>query len=326
MKRFNMIYLPILLVFLLLKISPAVDAKNLQRSFEVKAGGLLILDTDVGSVKIFSWDQPKVDVQVFREFRGWDEDRISDFLENFPIEFSQQNSTIEITGHLKKGWKMTWKNFSVSYEIRVPDKFNLDLRTSGGSISVDDLEGKVEAKTSGGSLNFGNINGSVLANTSGGSISLKGCTADVSLRTSGGSITTGKVGGKTDAHTSGGSIHITQSLGDVVAQTSGGSITIEEAMGSIDANTSGGSVNIAILKQPKEDCRLETSGGTVNVSLAKDIAMNIDARTHSGRVKSEIPISATGKKKEDWVIGTINGGGPELYLRTSGGNIYINER
>jgi DUF4097 and DUF4098 domain-containing protein YvlB len=288
MKRFNMIYLPILLVFLLLKISPAVDAKNLQRSFEVKAGGLLILDTDVGSVKIFSWDQPKVDVQVFREFRGWDEDRISDFLENFPIEFSQQNSTIEITGH--------------------------------------DLEGKVEAKTSGGSLNFGNINGSVLANTSGGSISLKGCTADVSLRTSGGSITTGKVGGKTDAHTSGGSIHITQSLGDVVAQTSGGSITIEEAMGSIDANTSGGSVNIAILKQPKEDCRLETSGGTVNVSLAKDIAMNIDARTHSGRVKSEIPISATGKKKEDWVIGTINGGGPELYLRTSGGNIYINER
>jgi hypothetical protein len=326
MKYFNLIYFPILLIFLLLKVSSAMDAKTVQRSFEVKAGGLLILDTDLGSIEILSWDQPKVDVEVFREFRGWDEDKISDFLENFPIEFSQQNNTIEITGNLKRDWKTPWKNVSVSYAIRVPNKFNLDLRTSGGSISVDDLEGKVEAKTSGGSLTFGNINGPVLANTSGGSISLKGCNADASLRTSGGSITIGKVDGKIDAHTSGGSISIKQSLGDVIAKTSGGSITAEEVMSSIDANTSGGSVNVAILKQPKGNCRLETSGGTVNISLAKDIAMDIDARTHSGRVKSDMAISTTGKKKEDWVRGSINGGGPELYIRTSGGNIYINER
>jgi Toastrack DUF4097 len=315
-----------LLPFFLHDLALSKDVKNLQKTFEVAAGGSLILDTDLGSIRIYSWDQMQVKIDVSLEFRGWDGKEITDFLGNDPIKFTQRKNTIEITGPLKNDWKKNLKNLAVSFEVYVPKKFNLDLSTAGSSIWVNDIEGKVETRTSGGTLNLGNIDGPVLAKTSGGSINLEGCTMDADLQTSGGSILVGRMGGDVKTHTSGGSITIEKSRGSIIAETSGGSIKVEEAMNSIEAITSGGSISAFISKQPGENCRLETSGGSVNVTLAEDVALNIDARSHSGKVNSELAVSINGNKSDDWLRGTLNGGGVELYLRTSGGNIYLQGR
>jgi hypothetical protein len=49
---------------------------------------------------------------------------------------------------------------------------NQKLFPSGGSISIENLEGQVHSKTSGGSLQFGHIGGPVEGETSGGHIKL----------------------------------------------------------------------------------------------------------------------------------------------------------
>lgn len=144
---------------------------------------------------------------------------------------------------------------------------------------------------------------------------------NVDLKTGGGSINLSDLKGTVEANTSGGSISLGSIEGDVNVQTSGGAIRVEEVAGNIDAHTSGGSINAKISKQPSDDCSLRTSGGSVTVYLAPEIAVDLDASTSGGRVKSEFDVDGTSKKKR--ISGKINGGGPNLVLKTSGGSVRI---
>jgi DUF4097 and DUF4098 domain-containing protein YvlB len=311
-----------LVIFMVLGLSGLRSVKaeelddQIERTFTVNAGGTLTVDTDRGSIEVTTNMGNEVKVRVIKE-RG--------NASGFDVDMTQTGSDVEIIGDLKGNW-LDWgsNRLRVKFIISVPEKYNVDLNTSGGSISVSDLEGKVMLKTSGGSLDVGRVSGPVYGRTSGGSIHLDGSKADVDIKTSGGSISIGEVNGVVDAHTSGGSINIKKATGQIKAYTSGGGIVVEEVQASIDAKTSGGSVRVYLSRQPENDCRLKTSGGSINLSMGSDIGIDIDAKTSSGKVKSDFSISGEVNKRS--VRGKINGGGPELYLRTSGGDIVISKK
>jgi DUF4097 and DUF4098 domain-containing protein YvlB len=303
------------------------ENETIEKTFPVKAGGNLTIDSDFGSIEVESSAQNQVEVKVVQEFRGWSRDEVNEFLKDFKVEFDHTGNDVQIVAKYRRSRKKDlWEDLKIKFIVNVPKKFNVDLNTAGGSISVANIEGNVKAHTAGGSLSFGHIIGPVEGHTSGGSINLQSCTGDAYIRTSGGSITMGEVDGEVDARTSGGSVTVRKGKGEVNVSTSGGSISVDEVMGAVDANTSGGSVTAYISEQPQKDCRLKTSGGTVTVYLDRDIGVYLDAKTSSGRVDCEFDILIKGQADKNWLRGEINGGGPDLYLRTSGGNIYIEKK
>ncbi len=309
------------ILFLTAMCSLADYEDSIKKSFDVEKNGMLTIESDVGSIEIKSHAKAVVKVEILRTL---DSKRLVD---NVMTEFEHREADVTITTEVKKGLFGFGRGIKLKYLITVPQQYNVDLTTAGGTISVDDLTGKVDSKTSGGSLSFGNIDGPVNGTTSGGNIRMDGCKGTAMIKTSGGSIKLGRVDGDVKAKTSGGSISIDKAVGSVNAKTSGGSIKVTEVRGDIQASTSGGSVTAHIAEQPKGDCHLSTSGGSVKVYLNKEIKVDIDAKTSGGRVKTDLPISVTvqGEAKKNMLQGSINGGGPELYLRTSGGNIYINK-
>ncbi|MCZ6507495.1 MAG: DUF4097 family beta strand repeat-containing protein [Acidobacteria bacterium] len=283
----------------LVLIAPAVAlADTVERTFDVAPGGTLKIDTDQGSIDIRSAPGNQVRIRVERKARsGSDAD--------FELRFEQRGDDVIVTGERPgSGWFGS-RRFRVRFEIEVPQRYNLDLDTSGGSISIADLEGDVDCHTSGGSISIDDIDGKV------------------DCRTSGGGIDIGRIEGSVLAKTSGGSIRIDRSGGSVVAKTSGGNITVHEVLGSIEATTSGGNIKATISQQPQADCRLSTSGGRVELALASSIAVDLDAKTSGGRVNVDLPVTVQGHLGRSSLQGKINGGGPQLYLRTSGGSIYI---
>lgn len=143
------------------------------------------------------------------------------------------------------------------------------------------------------------------------------------LNTGGGSIAIEKLSGSVEAFTSGGSIKLGEIEGDVEVKTSGGSIRVEDVAGNIEAHTSGGSIKAKLSKQLTEDCKLTTSGGSIAVHLAPSMAVELNASTSGGRVSSEFDVDGSAKKTR--IRGSINGGGPELTLRTSGGSVSVKE-
>jgi hypothetical protein len=289
----------------------AAQGAETSKTFNVGDGGLLEVDTDVGSIEVSASGSGTVTVKVLRSGSRADE---------LELDFSQSGDNVSVRGEMPRRGLFGGSSPRVRFVITVPRTYNVDLKTSGGSISVGSLTGQARVKTSGGSLDLGKIDGQIWGRTSGGSIVVDGCTEDVDVDTSGGSIEIGEVDGRVKARTSGGSIVVKQGL-DVDAETSGGSIRVEEVKGSVRAETSGGSIRAYISKQPSGDCRLTTSGGGVNVYLATDIALDISAHA-SGRVYCDLELSTVEKSKRS-LTGKLNGGGPELYLSTSGGNVEI---
>lgn len=287
--------------------------ETITKSYDVSPGGTLNVDTDLGSIEVEAIDRSTVEIKILQKVRTSSEKKADKILKDLEIDIYQKGNDVYIQADYEKhGWQKFWDNISkhlrVKYIISVPRVYNVDLKTKGGSISVEGTEGKVESSTSGGSLSFNYIVGDIYGKTSGGSISI------------------GEVEGDIDIHTSGGSIRIAQARGKVNAHTSGGGITVEEVMGAIQAHTSGGSVKAYISLQPSSSCRLTTSGGSVTVTMKNDIAVDINAKTSGGRIHTDFPMTIKGKIDKRSLSGNINGGGPELYLRTSGGSIYIREK
>lgn len=291
----------------------AGKTKTIADSFDVAPGGQLTLETDVGSIEIIPSKNGKLNIEVELEARTGNKEKAEQAFDEFSLELIPDGEDLEVIGEYDSRNSGNWffgskrTQLQVRYYIEVPQEYNVNVKTSGGSISVVDIEGFVRVRTSGGSLRFENINGSIRGKTSGGSIDLIGCTGNADVKTSGGSINVEKV------------------EGDVTAHTSGGSITLLEAYGAVDLSTSGGSVTARLTEQPRDDCRLTTSAGNVNVYLPDDISVDIDAHTSGGRIRSSFPVRLSGNLSRNSWEGEINDGGPELYLRTSGGNINIRE-
>ncbi|NQT79629.1 MAG: DUF4097 family beta strand repeat protein [Candidatus Aminicenantes bacterium] len=328
--QFSFIFLAAFAIFLTAQASGGIE-NNINKSFKVKPGGQLILETDIGSIEVKTAGNNTLKIEVIRNIRTTSSKRAESILEDLKFDFRQDGNTVYVNGEydrsgLGKLFNNIGKYLRVKFLISVPQEFNVDLKTKGGSISIDDLKGKVQSKTSGGSLHFNHIQGPIWGRTSGGSIKLLSCTETADIKTSGGSITIGEVDGDVIAHTSGGSIKITRAKGKVDAHTSGGSIKVEEVMGIIKATTSGGSVSAYISKQPKSECSLKTSGGGITVYMAEGVGVNVDARASGGRVYTEYPVTIQGKINKTSLKAKMNGGGPELYLRTSGGSIRIKKR
>jgi hypothetical protein len=295
----------------------------IERKFDVKSGGTLHVETDRGSIEVTSSNKEEVEVRILVDLKGSDKE---EFLEDFNVEFDKIGNNVKVEGILDSHWSRKWNNIHIGYIILVPEEYNVELVTSGGGISVENIKGYSDVHTSGGSVNLSNVIGDIEGKTSGGSISVREVQGEVEVKTSGGGIEIDKIEGDIVAKTSGGSIRINNASGEVYAKTSGGGIDVNEISGSINASTSGGSVKASFVGQPKNDCSLKTSGGSVKIYMDQDVRVNIDASTSAGKITSDFEFTNVTRLKKDRVQGEINGGGIELYLKTSAGNIYISHR
>ena len=244
-------------LFSVMAATPAKsETENVDKSFSVKSGGTLTIESDQGSIKVETWDKQTVEVLVEKKAGK------QKLLDGFKVNFAQKGNDIFVEGDGERNNRV-----SVKFIIKVPQKFNLDLKTGGGSIGVAGISGEVKINTSGGSITIGNVTqGNVEAHTSGGSIKVGDVDGNLNVDTSGGSIRLGKINGKSSIDTSGGSITLEQGGSDVKAETSGGSIKIGPVKGKVDLHTSGGSIRIGIAD---DDVIANTSGGAIDVEGSK---------------------------------------------------------
>ncbi|MEU9113094.1 DUF4097 family beta strand repeat-containing protein [Streptomyces sp. NPDC048483] len=131
------------------------------------------------------------------------------------------------------------KQCKVSYRVLLPRNAAVDLRTSGGDVTVRGTSGPISAETSGGDITV----------------------ADSTAR-------------KAKVKTSGGDVELTLAAvpDEVSGQTSGGDVTIRVPKGSyaVDASTSGGTRTVSVPTDGGSAHKIaaKTSGGDVTVETA----------------------------------------------------------
>jgi ferric-dicitrate binding protein FerR (iron transport regulator) len=277
-------------------LTPGASAQTFRNRVAAEPGGTLEVRLSSGSIEIETHDEREVSVDA--EARG-----ISGGSMQF--ELSGDGRDTRLVGN-RSGWLSVFGSGFVQVRVRVPEEYSVDVRTAGGSIEISDLGGWVQARTSGGSVD------------------VDGALGDVELRTSGGSIRVEDVEGNVTAVTSGGSVRIDEVTGSVEANTSGGPVQVHEVGGPVQARTSGGSISVRF--NERAEGQLRTSGGSIEVEFSEDTGVDLKAETSGGRVEVEDELRTLGSIERSRIEGEINGGGPELQLRTSGGNIRVRAR
>lgn len=302
------------------------------QNYTVDGAGTLTVDADFGSIRVESWSNDEVDVEVEKRRTGISEDSARDAFSDIDVDIFQQENDVNV--RIDRDRNYGFDNVSLDIQVRVPESYNLDLKTAGGDIDIGDLRGDVNARTSGGDVNVGNVTDALVRiHTSGGDVNVKGggretkvstsggdieildARGAVEATTSGGDVTIGGAIGEVTAKTSGGDIKIGSSDGEVTVRTSGGDIEIDQAGGNTEAITSGGDIRIG---HTTGEVTAKTSGGDITIERADG---EVDVHTSGGDVtidSAEGRLNA-GTSGGDITIANATGGG--LTAKTSGGDI-----
>ncbi|HYM62103.1 MAG TPA: DUF4097 family beta strand repeat-containing protein [Thermoanaerobaculia bacterium] len=123
-----------------------------------------------------------------------------------------------------------------------------------------------------------------------------------------------------------GAIELSGVSGNLKLETTNGRITADPASGRLEAHSTNGSIHARLLRVDGDrPLNIETTNGRIEITVPPALRATLDARTTNGSVRSDLPVTVAAHSGggRTSLQGTINGGGPELILRTTNGSIAI---
>lgn len=321
-KKFAFVILG--LMFLIQSINVLASETDKDKTFNVSKGENLVVNLSNGNITINTWDKD----QVYINAKNVDEDD----LQNLRMEKQGNKVIVDFNG-------IDSDDFTL--EVAVPTKFNLDLSsgggnvtitnnilgkvditTGGGNIKLKDIEDKLSVSTGGGNVAVGNVNSEaeistgggnieigdvksrVDVSTGGGNVKLGNIGGNASVSTAGGIITVGRVTGSAELSTAGGNINLDGATGRTELSTAGGNISAKNISGSVEGSTAGGNINIELTSSPMGNCEFNTAGGDISITIPSIAKVSIEANVYVGR---NVPESEANKFiKSDFEESTVN--------------------
>ncbi len=291
--------LTVLVAALLLTSVASAAQSTFDRRLSAPPGGHLTFTTAVGSVTVIG--RPAQQVIVHAELQG-----SKSFLARVHIRTEQTSSGVTIRAHVASGgWFHGFDvgRHRVRFLVQVPRGYPVNLRTSGGHLTVR------------------SVNAAVRAGTSGGSAVVQDVSGPLALYSSGGSIAAQHIDGPIHLSSSGGAIRVVDSTGELRLRSAGGGIRLRHDEGQIRAYSSGGDIRAQLLENQGID--ISTGGGDIDLRLPQNTRGSIQARSDGGRITCEFPLSTVQLVAGHHLVATLGGGGPSIFLQSSGGAIRI---
>jgi hypothetical protein len=303
-------------------LAPAA-AIAFEEALPVEPGGTLAIDVDLGEglrpdpgfLELASHDADEV--RVVGDADGW---------ASWGVSFALEAGGPAVRLDVRVGGATSWMFGGPRVRVRVwvPREFSVDVRSNSGPLRIQEIGGRVRARARDAGVEVRGVLGPVKLRVVNGPVEIEEITGDLQVTSSEGPIQVAWVAGDVEARTTGGPIEMRHIDGAVTAKTLGGSIELAQVRGPIVARTERGSVRASFSGPPAGS--LETERGSVDVVIPADSAADLDARATQGSVALDAALGLDGEESDNRVVGTINGGGELLLLRTSSGRIHLSRR
>lgn len=262
-----------------------------EKTFTLTGQPELTLHTGDGSIEVRSWDRNEIRLEIHRRAATTEE---ATALE---VTTSQDGNRIVVDAPDRQGPRTirigSWVGESVSFVVRVPRQLLMDATTGDGSISLEDLEGRLTLRSGDGSIRGGRVQG------------------DVSARTGDGSIALTDAAGRVDLDTGDGSVRLSGRLDAIRVHTGDGSITLDVLDGS----------------QMAGDWSIETGDGSMTIDLPARFSAEVDASSGDGSIRVNGNSADRGNGEDRGRLHTrLGAGGRTIVARTGDGSINIRNR
>ena len=278
-------------------VAPAAQADALgaqdvvKESFDVRAGGTLIIDVDQGNLEVEATRGSTVLVEVRRRSEAGEE-AVKRLIEAHDLEIRKDGNDVRIRSRLDKDGPF-WRKWSdedrlkITVRVRIPEDYHVDFTTGHGNVWLADIVGDVRGKTGAGNIDAEMITGDVDVLSGAGNITLEGM------------------------------------AGTLEVKTGAGNLTIRDADGPIDAGTGAGNLIAEVTSQPEHRCTFASGAGNVTVYVQEDLDFHVDAVAGMGSASTDFPLTVEGKWMSKSFEGDVNGGGPTIELRSGVGNVSL---
>jgi len=135
--------------------------KKFNKEFSSQGKDLLSVDNRYGDVKVESWNENRVVIDVLVTIEHPDRDKAEKLLSMIEVEFTENDNTIGAKTVIDskfsfKGWGDNYK-FSIDYVVKMPVKLNFNVVNRYGSVDIDELSGHADISVKYGSLFVGKL-------------------------------------------------------------------------------------------------------------------------------------------------------------------------
>ncbi len=157
--------------------------ETFKKTIPVESATLLSIENRNGSIKVLTWDKDEIGITAHKQVRAGSREEAIELMEQLQIGIEVHDDEIEVLTEYpdkrrgKKGGFFSWlmgnslsTSYSVSYEIKVPEKFDINARSTNGRVEALDCNGRIRLETTNGKVIAENISGSVRCSTTNGSI------------------------------------------------------------------------------------------------------------------------------------------------------------
>ena len=277
-----------------------------QHSFDVADGGTLRVRVDDADLAVMASTtrSAEVTIRLRSNDMEWARDRFE--RTNYRARMDGGTVVIESDEEPNNSWRSgNW--MSVFVEVHLPSRFDLDLETQDGDVSVAAFEGQARVHSQDGDLTIDSLQG-----------------GDIELRTQDGDVRAALLSGPT--------VEIFSQDGDIDVDTLGGTVTMHTQDGDIrigsadtrhmELESSDGDIHVALVTTGAR-MSLETRDGDISIEAPSALQADIDFSGEEVHIRGSFRIN--GRVSRGRAKGNINGGGLEIRARTNDGTVRLIE-
>ena len=325
--------------------------KVVKATFKVNSTDLLTISNKYGNVNFTNHDKSEVSVNITILAWGKSDKDAQKILDRITIEQGQTSEGVKFETQIeesKGGFSTSNKEgFEINYEVKIPKSLNIDVENKFGSVTLIDLNGKLNLDLKHGNFNGHNLTGQRhFLSVSFGNLSINEVSsADIEV-----------------AH---GTLSINKSSTDLKVESKHSNVRIDEAnaleieakhgnvrigtVSKITGENAFGQIEIrkvlksAVLQLKHGNCQLEqiakgfekievtNAHGSIELRFDADAKFQFEARTDYGSIRNSMPNTTIQTKEDDnnkqLLEGKTNGGGnAKVRVTNQHGSIRLEER
>lgn len=219
-------------------------AERIEQDYEVKPGGSLTLEAEIGSIRVDGWTNDEVEIRIEKRVNTRREERARSAFDEIDVILSRRENDVHIRV-VNNDESIFFRNrVSVDMTVRVPESCSLDLTTVDGNIGIDAVKSPVTARVVDGDIEIRKAEGQTDAGTTDGNIEIEEVTGSITARAVDGDIEIRNTRGSVTARTTDGDVEIRNTRGTITANAVDGNIDIRHVTGEVSARTTDGDIEI----------------------------------------------------------------------------------
>lgn len=138
------------------------ETKALHKEIEVEPNVLVEIENQFGDMKVTSWDQNKVVIDVEITVTGSNQSKVLDKLNDIEVFFDLDPDHVIARTQIEEHWTSKWFNmsklrFQIDYTVKLPQTSSVDLQNDYGTLALNTLEGKANISCDYGKLRIGEL-------------------------------------------------------------------------------------------------------------------------------------------------------------------------